>query len=131
MFSWILESREQEIEAGYQTTARELHNKLMSSIAPGSTGLESITELLDEFAAIIACDGVGVLIDGNATLNGMTPTREEFTGLARFLNRTASNHAFATNELGKIRHSHLARTPRLPYVFSSRSCTDGHMGWQS
>jgi len=105
MFSWILESREQEIEAGYQTTARELHNKLLS----------------------------------------LTPMREEFTGLARFLNRTASSPAFATNELGKIYEPGrdfteraagllaipISRTPRLPYVFSSRSCTDGHMGWQS
>ncbi|NEU11123.1 GAF domain-containing protein [Methylobacterium sp. BTF04] len=102
MFSWILESREREAEVAYEAKSRELHNRLMGAMASGGTSLENITGFLDDIAGIVTCDGIGVWVNGHVTLQGATPTVEEFTGLVRFLNRTAASRAFATNEIGKV-----------------------------
>ncbi len=102
MFSLILESREREAEAAYEAKSRALHDRLMGALASGGTSLENITAFLDDIAGIVASDGIGVWVNGEITLRGATPTREEFTGLVRFLNRTATSRAFATNEIGKV-----------------------------
>ena len=102
MFSWILESREREAEAAQEARSRELHNRLMGALASGGTNLESLADFLDDLSAIVACDGVGLWVNGEATLQGATPTAEEFIGLVRFLNRTAASRAYATDEIGRV-----------------------------
>ena len=102
MFSWILESREREVEVAQEARSREIHNRLMSALASGGTSLEGLSEFLDEIAAILPCDGIGLWVNGEITLQGATPTREEFAGLVRFLNRTAASRAYATDEIGRV-----------------------------
>ncbi|MCJ2081629.1 HWE histidine kinase domain-containing protein [Methylobacterium sp. J-090] len=102
MFSLILESREREAEVAYEAQSRALHDRLMGALASGGTSLENITGFLDDIAGIVPCDGIGVWVNGEITLRDATPTAEEFTGLVRFLNRTATSRAFATNEIGKV-----------------------------
>jgi light-regulated signal transduction histidine kinase (bacteriophytochrome) len=102
MFSLILESREREAERAYEASSRALHDRLMGALASGGTSLENITDFLDDIAGIVTCDGIGVLVNGEITLRGATPTAEEFTGLVRFLNRTATSRAFATHEIGAV-----------------------------
>lgn len=102
MFSLILESREREAEAAYEASSRTLHDRLMGALASGGTSLENITSFLDDIAGIVTCDGIGVWVNGEVTLRGATPTTEEFTGLVRFLNRTATSRAFATHAIGDI-----------------------------
>ncbi|MGW9822404.1 light-regulated signal transduction histidine kinase (bacteriophytochrome) [Methylorubrum extorquens] len=102
MFSWILESREREVLAAQEALARETHNRLMSAMAAGGTGLEGLADFAEELSGIVACDGLGLWVDGEITLQGMTPTREEFTGLVRFLNRTAASRVYATEEIGRF-----------------------------
>ncbi|KQP96074.1 HWE histidine kinase domain-containing protein [Methylobacterium sp. Leaf117] len=102
MFSLILESREREAEAAYEGSSRALHDRLMGALASGGTSLENITDFLDDIAGIVTCDGIGVWVNGQITLRGATPTAEEFTGLVRFLNRTATSRAFATQEIGAV-----------------------------
>ncbi|MFE1597750.1 HWE histidine kinase domain-containing protein [Methylobacterium sp. ID0610] len=102
MFSWILEGREREAEAANEVRSRELHNRLMGVLASGGTSLETLIEFLDDLAAVVPCDGIGVWVNGEATLQGTTPTAEEFAGLVRFLNRTAASRVYATDEIGRI-----------------------------
>ncbi|MCJ2064733.1 GAF domain-containing protein [Methylobacterium sp. J-088] len=102
MFSWLLEAREREAEAAQEARSRELHNRLMGALASGGTNLESLSDFLDDLSAIVACDGVGLWVNGEITLQGATPTAEEFTGLVRFLNRTAASKAYATDEIGRV-----------------------------
>ncbi len=101
MFSWILESREREVLAAQEALARETHNRLMSAMASGG-GLDGLAGFADELSGIVACDGLGLWVNGEITLQGMTPTREEFTGLVRFLNRTATSRVYATDEIGRF-----------------------------
>ncbi|MCJ2032929.1 HWE histidine kinase domain-containing protein [Methylobacterium sp. J-068] len=102
MFSLILESREREAETAYEASSRALHDRLMGALASGGTSLENITGFLDDIAGIVTCDGIGVWVNGEVTLRGATPTAEEFAGLVRFLNRTATSRAFATHEIGAV-----------------------------
>ena len=102
MFSWILESREREVVAAQEALARETHNRLMSAMASGGMGLDGLADFADELSGIVACDGLGLWVNGAITLLGTTPTREEFTGLVRFLNRTAASRVYATDEIGRF-----------------------------
>ncbi len=100
-FSLLLESRERELEIEYETRARRLHNQLMAAMAAEASTFENVSRLVDAITDLIPCDGVGIWVEEQATLKGTTPTREEFLGLTRFLNRTAASKVFATDELGK------------------------------
>lgn len=100
MFSLMLESRERNIIAENEARARSLHNRLMSTMAAKASSFENITRFLDDLGGIIACDGIGAWIDGQVTMTGLTPTKEEFAGIVRFLNRAAVSHTYALDELG-------------------------------
>ncbi|AWN50372.1 HWE histidine kinase domain-containing protein [Methylobacterium sp. 17Sr1-1] len=102
MFSWLLEAREREADAEREVRSRELHNRLLGALASGGTNLEHLSEFLDDLSAILPCDGVGLWVNGEITLQGATPTAEEFAGLVRFLNRTAASKAYATDEIGRV-----------------------------
>ena len=102
MFSWILESREREVEAAQEGRSREIHTRLMSALASGGTSLEELSGFLDELSGIVPCDGIGLWVNGEVTLQGATPTAEEFAGLVRFLNRTAASRPYAIDEIGRV-----------------------------
>ncbi|MDF9861376.1 light-regulated signal transduction histidine kinase (bacteriophytochrome) [Methylorubrum pseudosasae] len=145
MFSYILESREREAEVAQESRSREIHTRLMSALASGGTSLEDLSGFLDELSGIVACDGIGLWVNGEVTLQGATPTAEEFTGLVRFLNRTAASRPYASDEIGRVhepgrdfhrtgrwnaRHPGLAHTTRLPGVFPLRGLAHGDLGGQ-
>lgn len=102
MFSLLLDSREREIEMEYDASARRLHNQLMAAMAAEASAFENVAGLADAMADLIPCDGVGIWVEGQATLKGATPTPEEFQGLVRFLNRAAASSVYATHELGRV-----------------------------
>jgi len=102
MFSWILESREREVEAVQEGRSREIHTRLMSALASGGTSLEELSGFLDELSGIVPCNGIGLWVNGEVELQGATPTAEEFAGLVRFLNRTAASRPYATEEIGRV-----------------------------
>ncbi|WP_245930723.1 HWE histidine kinase domain-containing protein [Methylobacterium radiodurans] len=101
MFSWILESRQREEEAAQEARSREIHNRLMGALASGVTGLESLPDFVEELAAIVPSDGIGLWVNGQVFVHGATPTAEEFAGLVRFLNRTAASRVYAVDEIGR------------------------------
>ncbi|MHC2021346.1 HWE histidine kinase domain-containing protein [Methylobacterium sp. CM6247] len=102
MFSWIMESREREVDIAYEARARDVHNRLMSLLAPDRTGFEGLKGLLNELRGIVQCDGIGMSVEGQVTLKGVTPTQEEMVGVVRYLNQIASSRPFSTNEFGKL-----------------------------
>ena len=101
MFSYVLENREREAEVAQEGRSREIHTRLMSALASGGTSLEDLSGFLDELSGIVPCDGIGLWVNGEITLQGATPTAEEFTGLVRFLNRTATSRPYAVDEIGR------------------------------
>jgi light-regulated signal transduction histidine kinase (bacteriophytochrome) len=50
----------------------------------------------------VPADGVGVYIDGDMTLSGLTPDKAAFSAIVSMLNRTAASQVYATDCLGGI-----------------------------
>ncbi|MCJ2079702.1 HWE histidine kinase domain-containing protein [Methylobacterium sp. J-090] len=112
MFSWIMEGREREVDIAYEAHARDLHNRLMSLLAPDRTGFDGLKGFLDELRAIVQCDGIGMSVEGQVTLKGSTPTQGEMVGVVRYLNQIASSRPFTTNEFGRLHEPAKAFTER-------------------
>ena len=99
MFSLLMESRERDNEAAYEARARKLHNQLVTVMAAEATRFDSIVSHLDEIADLLSCDGIGVWTGGSATLQGMAPTQEQFTGLIEHLARRDLGEVLAIHEI--------------------------------
>jgi light-regulated signal transduction histidine kinase (bacteriophytochrome)/CheY-like chemotaxis protein len=102
IFSLLLEGREREVIAEYEARARRLNDRLLARMAAASGGAaaETLGELAEPMAELVPCDGIAVVAEGEVTLWGTTPTREELAGLLRFLNGAAASRVYATDEIG-------------------------------
>ena len=134
MFSLVLDGREHAVEMEYETAARRIHERMMTTMAADGTAFENAADLAEMMSGLVSCDGVGIWVKGQATLRGVTPTQEEFVGLAQFLNSTAAGGVFATHNLGSVHEPAKAfveraagllcipasRTPRDHIVFFRR-----------
>lgn len=103
MFSLLMENRELEAEAGYENRARELHDRLVRSMVSDENRSRSMAMHLEELADLIACDGVGLAMNGQITLHGMTPDRRQFAGLIEHIRQSmATSNNYPTHEIRTI-----------------------------
>ncbi|MBK1625087.1 HWE histidine kinase domain-containing protein [Afifella marina] len=100
MFSLLVENRERQTEAEYEERSNTLHNKLVAVMAAEATRFESIVDHLDEIADLLVCDGIGLWVEGRATLRGLTPNEDDFAGLAAHLRDRGVNEVCAEHEIG-------------------------------
>jgi light-regulated signal transduction histidine kinase (bacteriophytochrome)/CheY-like chemotaxis protein len=99
MLSLLIEKQERDELGGYESRTRDIHNRLIATVAEtGSVG-ENIVALAGQLSELVPCDGIGVFAGGNATLNNAAPTPQQFAGLIGFLNRTAAGQVYATDHL--------------------------------
>jgi light-regulated signal transduction histidine kinase (bacteriophytochrome)/CheY-like chemotaxis protein len=100
MFSLLMENRELETETGYENRARELHDRLVRKMASDEDHSRSIAEHFEDLADLIACDGVGLALNGQLALHGMTPDRRQFAGLIEHLRESITTHEnYVTHEI--------------------------------
>src|SRR5262249_4334489 len=99
MFSLLLESQQREAAAHFELNAPELHNRLMGANTSDSPPLQVPGSFLDDCCEVIACDGVGVAVNGKYALRGAAPDQAEFVNLIRFLNQTSPSSVYVTHEL--------------------------------
>lgn len=99
LFAFALDQKEGDEEREDQARAREVHDRLMSQLAEGSTIAESLEAVLSGISTVIPYDGAMGWIDGNFTSTGQTPTREEFMGMVKFLNTTAASSIYENKSL--------------------------------
>ena len=102
MFSLMLENRQRDDELAYEASANRLQSNLLASMAAGGSAEDIVTKLTETVGDLVPSDGIGLWVDEKATLRGATPSREEFLALVPFLNRTASNQVYSTDEIGKV-----------------------------
>jgi light-regulated signal transduction histidine kinase (bacteriophytochrome)/CheY-like chemotaxis protein len=102
MFSYLLETRHRADEAAHEANAKALHNRIASAFAELNSSLGDVPGFLSGVANYIASDGIGAYHSGMVTLIGLTPSREEFLQLVKFLNKTASGRVFSTHRLGEV-----------------------------
>ena len=102
MFSLLLESRERSADLAREGQAREIHGRLMLKVAANASNFDNLSGFLDEVGGIVAADGVGLWVDGQAKLQGSAPSEAEFLDLVRFLNRGPMSEIYATDEIGRV-----------------------------
>ena len=100
MFSLLIENREREEEAAYEARAQKLHQQLVTVMATEATRFESIVAHLDDIADLLTCDGIGVWVNGRATLKGLTPDEQQFAALVAYLQRKDISEIYARHDIG-------------------------------
>lgn len=100
MFSLLMENREREAESAYENRARELHDRLVLNMVSAEDRAHSITTHLDDIADLLACDGIGLSLNGEVTLHGMTPDSRQFANLIEHIRASvATTGNYSTNEI--------------------------------
>jgi light-regulated signal transduction histidine kinase (bacteriophytochrome)/CheY-like chemotaxis protein len=105
MFALLLESRERADEAEQETRAQESQNKLVNLLAGQTMTVSNLAQQLGSFSQILPFDGVAVVMNGQVSLEGSTPTREETLGLVHALVSTGDTRVLATHALHKFHHT--------------------------
>lgn len=99
MFSMMLEGRERSIARKYESKARAVADQLMTSAARDGTRLKNAAWLGDVIFGAIPADGIGVSIEGDIVLTGVTPNEEQFGTLVEQLNRLSPSQVFSTDRI--------------------------------
>jgi light-regulated signal transduction histidine kinase (bacteriophytochrome) len=102
MFSMMLEGRERREAADYESGARAVADRLMAAVAQDNNLLSDAHWLGEVIFDTIPADGVGVFVNGEVSLSGLTPTREEFLKLLEVLNRSAASQVFTTDHIAGL-----------------------------
>jgi len=99
MFALLLESREREQDSALESRAQESQTRLVNMLAGQQFTVSNLAQQLGAFASVVPFDGVAVVLSGQVSLEGMTPTREEVLGLANTLIERGDTRIFSTHSL--------------------------------
>ena len=99
LFAFALDQKTGDARREEMVRARIIHDQVMASLADGTTVTESFDTIADAISTVIPFDGIVAWVDGNFSSRGKTPTREQFMGLARFLNTTPTGEVYATHNI--------------------------------
>jgi light-regulated signal transduction histidine kinase (bacteriophytochrome) len=127
MFSMMLESRERKEAADYEGRARGVSDRLMAAAAQDNDLLGNAEWLGEVIFDSVPADGVGVYVNGQISLSGLTPSRTEFQAITTMLNRLAASQVFSTDQISSIlpaASSYANRAAGLLAVPISRSPRD-------
>ena len=102
IFSMMLESRERAETAAYEGRARQVADRLLAAVAQDHDLLTNARWMGDIIFDTIPADGVGVYIDGQMTLSGLTPDEPAFAAIVAMLNRAAAGEVYTTDRLSQI-----------------------------
>ncbi|MEM6727025.1 MAG: HWE histidine kinase domain-containing protein [Pseudomonadota bacterium] len=102
LFSFLLDQKEGDIERDQRAEAQRVHDRLMAQLAGGAALAESFETIVDAIQEVIPHDGAVAWVDRDFISKGSTPTQEEFAGLVRFLNTTASGSIFTTDDITSL-----------------------------
>lgn len=98
--SLLLENREREDEAAYEAAAQSRHHRIITAMASHESRFDAIGRHLDELADLLPCDGVGLWIQGKATLKGLAPNAAQFAALVRHLDAMGHDNVHASHDIG-------------------------------
>ncbi|WP_163881952.1 HWE histidine kinase domain-containing protein [Rhizobium laguerreae] len=101
MFASRLESRERRLALDYETKARRIADRLLTSVADNASLLDDPAWLIEALADAIPADGIGVWINGRLALAGIGPDERSFAALVRHLNRSAAGRIYAVDRLAE------------------------------
>ncbi|MEA3390858.1 MAG: HWE histidine kinase domain-containing protein [Pseudomonadota bacterium] len=102
IFSMMLESRERAETADYEGKSRQVADRLLSAVAQDNELLHNAAWLGDIIFDTIPADGVGVYIDGQMILSGLTPDEPAFAAIVNMMNRVAASQVYTTDSLSSV-----------------------------
>lgn len=102
MFAMRLESRERKNTVDHERRARDVADRLLGAVASNESLLKDSEWLHDMLCNVIPCDGVGVWIDGNGSLAGITPDLADFSRILRALAATGAGRVYGTDHIADI-----------------------------
>ncbi len=102
MFSLLLGTSLRKEMSVYETRARKVADRMLAAAAQESERLNDAQWIGDLVLDAIPADGVGVYIDGEVSMVGLTPSREQFERLVRELNRREASQVFSTNRISDM-----------------------------
>jgi light-regulated signal transduction histidine kinase (bacteriophytochrome) len=102
MFASRLESRERRTALEYETKARQIADRVLTSVADDASLLDDPTWLIEALSEAIPADGIGVWINGRAALSGLAPQEDQFAAIVKALNRSAAGRVFSTDRIEEI-----------------------------
>ncbi|CAN5162481.1 HWE histidine kinase domain-containing protein [soil metagenome] len=102
MYSLTLENRLREAASVIDQTARDLADRMITTIAGDGGKLSDAGWLQDMTREIIDSDGVAVCSGGLLTSNGSTPSHDQIRRIARVLDTSSPSRIFHTDHLGEI-----------------------------
>lgn len=102
MFSLMLESRERQESADYETRARGVTDRMIATIAQDSDLLNDANWLGEIIFDTIPADGIAAYVGGQTSFSGFTPPAAQFETLVGMLNRVASGEIFSTDCIQSI-----------------------------
>ncbi|WP_127144126.1 HWE histidine kinase domain-containing protein [Pelagibacterium montanilacus] len=104
MFSLALDARIRDAEIEAEQRAHDFHHKVLRSVGPepDQGPVSQLSAMFEEMCALVDCNGIGMVVDGEVELWQSTPTRAQFDTLVNFLNRTTSNSIYATHNLSSV-----------------------------
>ncbi|WP_239805099.1 HWE histidine kinase domain-containing protein [Croceicoccus hydrothermalis] len=102
MFSLVLERKLRAEEMAYEDEARKVSNRLMSAAARDNDRLYDADWIGEIMLDAIPADGVGVMVDGEVSISGMTPSEEQFRQLIGALNQNSKSEVITTTRISEI-----------------------------
>lgn len=102
MYSLTLENRLREAASVIDQTARDLADRMITTIAGDSSKLSDAGWLQDVTREIIESDGVAVCSNGLLTSSGATPTHDEIQRISRVLDSASPSRVYHTDHLASI-----------------------------
>ncbi|HEY0957639.1 MAG TPA: HWE histidine kinase domain-containing protein [Novosphingobium sp.] len=101
-FSFLLDQSEVDQAIRRREKSLLVHDEIMARLAGGGSLLSAFEDFADSIAGVIPFDGIVGWVDGEFMSRGLTPTRDEFIGLARFLNTAGASTIWCTDHLASV-----------------------------
>lgn len=101
-FSYLLDQTEVDQAIQRREQAGRLHDEMMARLAGGGSLLSAFDDFAESIASVIPYDGIAGWVDGEFISRGLTPSREHFTELARFLNTAGASTVWSTDHLAGV-----------------------------
>lgn len=96
-----LKSLQQRQSLGVALEARRTLANLLSARSQQTSVPELLRDNLSPLAALVPCDGIGLVVDGEWHAEGITPPADALPSLHRFLTGVADGRVFATHCLAE------------------------------
>lgn len=99
MFSFMLESRQRDMERVQEHFHREQHDQLMASLGNDGSVFDMLEAVADKLRAMIGCDGFAMSIDGRFGTYGAAPDQNAMRRLYEFVGFISAHKIFSTDYL--------------------------------